>query len=213
MKENMKKIVIIVLVVLLVAVGVALFFVLNRDKSENYTLFSDKQEKAVKVSMPQDKGFTTKDEGRTSTIEFNNETGGYRIDISLRDNLKTLYDTNLERHRDSDGFNEVEINKFKGYEYNITSFAKEIYLNLGEGKNGLYDIVNIYITRTADHDKGVNDLVELKEVKDLFKSIKVVNYIAPEEVAQEDEVNNEVNDEVNDEVNNEVKEQVPVNAE
>ena len=197
MKENMKKIVIIVLVVLLVAVGVALFFVLNRDKSENYTLFSDKQEKAVKVSIPQDKGFTTKDEGRTSTIEFNNETGGYRIDISLRDNLKTLYDTNLERHRDSDGFNEVEINKFKGYEYNITSFAKEIYLNLGEGKNGLYDIVNVYVTRTADYDKGINDILELDEVKSLLNSIKVVDYTAPVEEVQNDPVNNDVNNDSN----------------
>ena len=164
MNKKTKKILIIVLaVVLLIAVGVALFFVLNKDKTDKYTLFNDKQEKAIQVSIPQDADFTVKkDEGRISKIEFRNEDKGYRIEILLRDDIKSIYDTNAERHRESDGFKEVEINNFKGYEFNFTSYSKEINLNLGEGKNGHYDIVNIYVSRTINFNEKVDDILELK---------------------------------------------------
>ena len=197
MNEKTKKILIIVLaVVLLIVVGVALFFVLNKDKTEKYTLFNDKQEKAIQVSIPQDADFTVKkDEGRISKIEFRNEDKGYRIEILLRDDIKSIYDTNAERHRESDGFKEVEINNFKGYEFNFTSYSKEINLNLGEGKNGHYDIVNIYVSRTINFNEKVDDILELKEVKNIINSIKLDKFVESEEANQNDQVNSEVNNE------------------
>ncbi len=197
MNEKTKKILIIVLaVVLLIAVGVALFFVLNKDKTDKYTLFNDKQEKAIQVSIPQDADFTVKkDEGRISKIEFRNEDEGYRVEILLRDDVKSIYDTNAERHRESDGFKEVEINNFKGYEFNFTSYSKEINLNLGEGKNGHYDIVNIYVSRTINFNEKVDDILELKEVKNIINSIKLDKFVESEEVNQNYQVNSEVNNE------------------
>lgn len=184
-----KSIAIILMIILLITIGVAVFFVLKNNKFEYYVLSNDKQEKAMKVGVPGNKGFRIeKDETKTGVIEFWNDEGGYRIEVALRDMLQSTYETNLERHREDKGFNEIVINKFKGYEYSSVSFGRHMYLNLGVGKSGLYDIIYVYVGRTEKYNEGIEDILKLEEVKSILKTLKVVEYVVPDEIVDNDKV-------------------------
>ena len=184
-----KSIAIILVIILLVTIAVVVFFVLKNNKYGYHVLSNDKQEKAIKVGISEDKGFRIeKDETKTGVIEFWNDEVGYRIEVALRDMLQSTYETNLERHREDKGFNEIVINKFKGYEYSSVSFGRHMYLNLGVGKSGLYDIIYVYVGRTEKYNEGIEDILKLEEVKSILKTLKVVEYVVPDEIVDNDKV-------------------------
>lgn len=187
-----KKKLFILMITLLVIVGLIIFFVMYNNRSVNYVLSNDKQEKAIRVGVSKNQGFRIeKDESRIGVVEFWNDEEGYRVEIALRDILQSTYEANLEAHREDDSFNEIEINSFKGYEYSSVSFGRHMYLNLGIGKNDLFDIVYIYVGRTDNYSEGIEEVLELKEVQNILNSLKVVEYVAIEETLSKNEIQEE----------------------
>ncbi|NLD50641.1 MAG: hypothetical protein GX660_26155 [Clostridiaceae bacterium] len=178
-----KKILILVLIVVVSAVGIFLVFN-NKSKEQNNdndtimnidytTITSDKLATTIQLKVPKNKGIVKNVKGgEQNEVEFVSEESGYRIAVFLYDQPYNSYELEKNLHKQSESFKEITINNFKGYEYNMGA-QKIITLSLGQAPTGFHRIYSMYIHRKRNYDKPIDELMELEEIKTIVNSIKI----------------------------------------
>ncbi len=183
---NKKVLYSLITVVVLIVLVVGLYFIFGK-KAPNleYTdLTLDEIKTTVRVGMPKDVGIVASGLNVTGNgIDFINEDKGYKIESRVYQKKNAIYDDNKERSSKEEGYEEIEINKYKGYQVNASRFSKRIEISLAE-ENGAHNIYQLFVSRTRDYDEPLEELMNLEEVKTLIKSFKVVDYVGNTEDAK-----------------------------
>lgn len=175
-----KSLIVIIVAILLIAVAVVLYFVLGKSKDNlDYTELTNEQiQTTIKVGVPKEKGIESRMIGsQGNMVEYVNEENGYRITSGLYERSFNTYDMNKETAKQEEGFKEIKINKFEGYEYNSTSFSKIIVLSLGQTSNDYHAVYEIDLTRTKDYEEPLEDLINSEDIQTFINSIKLVDYV------------------------------------
>lgn len=189
--DKKKLYIIIGAVVLLIAIVVVLYCVLFVGKNlEHYEITLEDIKTTVRIGVPKERGIVANPQGTIGNkMDFVNDEEGYQVSVGLYHNLKSVYEDNMETDKEKEGFKEIEINKYKGYEFNENSFSKEIRIYLGDSGEAYSNTYHINITRTKNHDEELDDLMKNKDIQKIIKSFKVVDYVEKtEENVQEENV-------------------------
>ena len=188
-----KKLYIIIgaVVLLIIAIAVVLYCILFAGKNlEHYEITLEDIKTTIRIGVPKEKGIAANSQGTIGNkMDFVNDTEGYKVSVGLYHNLKSIYEDNMETSKEQEGFKEIEINKYKGYEFNESSFSKEMRIYLGDSGESYANTYHINVARTKNHNEPLDDLMKNKDIQTIIKSFKVVDYVEKtQENVQEENV-------------------------